>query len=47
MESAKESLNSSLFELDKSPLKTDSVTSNSNPGYSKYKLVQVEDFHST
>ena len=42
MESAKESLNSSLLKLDISPLKTHSVTSHSKSAYDKCKLVQVE-----
>ena len=44
MESAKESLNSSLLKLDISPLKTHSVTSHSKSTYDKCNLVQVEKF---
>ena len=42
MESAKESLNSSFFQLDKSPLKTHSVKSHSKSALGKCRLVQVE-----
>ena len=41
-EPAKESLNSSLLQLDISPLKTHSVTSHSKSSHGKRKLVQVE-----
>ena len=42
MESAKESLNSSLLKLDISQLKIDPVTSHSKSAHGKCKLFQVE-----